>query len=80
MLVATDRGGVLASNDGFDNYETSNRGFAHRIVAAVMGDRKDPGRLYVGVVNDKNLGGFFVSDDRGSNWNQSNAGLTNATS
>ena len=41
VLVATDRGGVLASNDGFADYETSNRGFAHRTIGAVMADRKD---------------------------------------
>ncbi len=75
VLVATDRGGVLASNDGFAHYETSNRGFAHRIIGGVVADNKDPNRIYVGVVNDKNLGGFFVSDDGGSNWRQSNEGL-----
>ena len=62
VLVATDRGGVLASDDGFAHYETSNRGFAHRVVGGVVVDNKDPNRIYVGVVNDKDLGGFFVSE------------------
>jgi photosystem II stability/assembly factor-like uncharacterized protein len=75
VLVATDRGGVLASNDGFAHYDASNRGFAHRVVGAVVIDSKDPNRLYVGVVNDKDLGGFFVSNDGGATWNQSNRGL-----
>lgn len=75
VLVATDRGGVLASNDAFAHYQTSNRGFAHRVIGGVVADRKDPHRLYVGVVNDKNLGGFFVSDDSGMTWRQSNRGL-----
>ncbi len=75
VLVATDRGGVLASNDGFAHYETSNRGFAHRVIGGVVADNKDPNRIYVGVVNDKNLGGVFVSDDGGSNWRQTNSGL-----
>jgi photosystem II stability/assembly factor-like uncharacterized protein len=75
VLVATDRGGVLASNDGFAHYEASNRGFAHRVIGGVVVDNKDPGRIYVGVVNDKNLGGFFISDDGGSTWRQSNRGL-----
>jgi photosystem II stability/assembly factor-like uncharacterized protein len=75
VLVATDRGGVLASNDGFAHYATSNRGFAHRVIGAVITDRKDPNRLYVGVVNDKDLGGFFISDDGGQSWRQSNRGL-----
>ncbi|MFZ0796009.1 MAG: transcriptional regulator [Candidatus Korobacteraceae bacterium] len=75
VLVATDRGGVLASNDGFAHYETSNRGFAHRVIGGVVVDNKDSNRIYVGVVNDKDLGGFFVSDDGGANWRQSNRGL-----
>jgi photosystem II stability/assembly factor-like uncharacterized protein len=75
VLVATDRGGVLASNDGFAHYETSNRGFAHRVVGGLVLDKKDPNRIYVGVVNDKDLGGFFISDDGGANWRQANRGL-----
>ena len=75
VLVATDRGGVLASEDGFAHYQTSNRGFAHRVIGGVVVDNKDPNRIYVGVVNDKDLGGFFVSDDSGANWRQSNRGL-----
>ena len=75
VLVATDRGGVLASNDGFAHYATSNRGFAHRVVGGVVVDNKDPNRIYVGVVNDKDLGGFFVSTDGGQSWRQSNRGL-----
>jgi photosystem II stability/assembly factor-like uncharacterized protein len=75
VLVATDRGGVLASNDGFTHYDASNRGFAHRVIGGVVVDNKDPNRIYVGVVNDKNLGGFFVSDDGGTSWRQSNSGL-----
>ncbi len=75
MLVATDRGGVLGSNNGFDDYEVSNRGFAHRTIGAVMTDHTDAGRIYVGVVNDKELGGFFTSDDAGKNWKLWNKGL-----
>lgn len=75
VLVATDRGGVLASNNAFTSYETSNRGFAHRVIGGVVADNKDPNRLYVGVVNDKDLGGFFISDDGGTSWRQSNRGL-----
>ncbi len=75
VLVATDRGGVLASNNAFTSYDTSNRGFAHRVIGGVVADNKDPNRIYVGVVNDKNLGGFFISDDGGASWRQSNRGL-----
>jgi photosystem II stability/assembly factor-like uncharacterized protein len=38
-------------------------------------DHSDPGRLYVGIVNDKELGGFFTSDDAGKNWKLWNKGL-----
>jgi photosystem II stability/assembly factor-like uncharacterized protein len=75
VLVATDRGGVLASNDGFAHYQTSNRGFAHRVVGGVVVDNKDPNRIYAGVVNDKALGGVFVSDDSGATWRQTSRGL-----
>src|SRR5579864_1261901 len=75
VLLATDRGGVLASDDGFDHYVASNRGFSHRVVGGVVVDRKDPNRLYVGVVNDKDYGGFFLSDDGGQNWRQLSRGL-----
>ncbi len=77
VLAATDRFGVLASKDGFAHYEASNHGFAHRVVGGVVVDNKDPNRIYVGLVNDKDLGGFFISDDGGMNWRQSNRGLDN---
>ncbi len=75
VMVATDLRGVLVSNDGFVHYTTSNRGFSHRTVGEVIADRKVPNRLYVGVVNDKDMGGLFVSDDAGKSWRQSSKGL-----
>jgi len=75
VLIATDRGGVLASNDGFAKYQSSNRGFSHRMVGAVITDRKEPNRLYVGIVNDKLNGGLFVTDDVGKSWQQASKGL-----
>ncbi|HUN90132.1 MAG TPA: hypothetical protein VMU28_15135 [Terriglobales bacterium] len=75
VLLATDRGGVLASNDGFAKYHASNRGFSHRMVGAVIADRKIDNRLYVGIVNDKLHGGLFTSDDMGKSWMQASKGL-----
>ena len=75
VLVATDLRGVLISNDGFAHYASSNQGFSHRVVGAVIVDRKDPNRLYVGVANDKEQGGLFLSDDVGKSWRQSSRGL-----
>ena len=77
VLLATDRGGVLATNDGFANakYSPSNRGFSHRMVGAVIADNKNPNRLYVGIVNDKVHGGLFTTDDVGKSWLQVSKGL-----
>ena len=75
VLLATDRGGVLASEDGGITFETSNTGFSQRQVAALLVDAKDPGTLYAGVINDKTYGGVFVTTDFGRSWRQQSAGL-----
>ncbi len=75
VLLATDRGGVLATNDGFAKIQSSNRGFSHRMVGAVITDRTNPNRLYVGIVNDKVHGGMFTTDDVGKTWEQISRGL-----
>ena len=75
VLIATDRGGVLASNDGFVKYQSSNRGFSHRMVGSVIPDHKDKDRLYVGIVNDKVHGGMFTTNDVGKTWLQVSKGL-----
>jgi photosystem II stability/assembly factor-like uncharacterized protein len=75
VLLATDRSGVMASTDGASNWTTSNRGYAHRYVSAILGDNKDASTLYVGVVNDREYGGVFYSHDAGQHWLQKAAGL-----
>jgi photosystem II stability/assembly factor-like uncharacterized protein len=75
VLLATDRSGVLRSENGGTTFFASNRGFAHRQVAAFLVDRNDPSVLYAGVVNDKEYGGLFVSHDAGDHWVQMNDGL-----
>jgi len=75
LLLATDRGGVLLSNDGGATFAASNRGFAHRQVAALAVDNNDSRVVYAGLLNDKEFGGVFVSRDRGQTWNQLNDGL-----
>ena len=75
VLLATDRGGVLASQDGGVTFTPSNRGISERKVAALLVDRDDPERLYAGVVNDKNYGGVFRSSDGGAHWEQLDSGL-----
>lgn len=75
ILIATDRGGVMASVDGGDSFHASNRGFSARQVTAIKRDAKRPETIFVGVVNDKDWGGVFQSDNGGQNWIQRSDGL-----
>ncbi|MGC9158170.1 MAG: transcriptional regulator [Terracidiphilus sp.] len=75
VLLATDRGGVLMSNDGGVRFAPSNEGFSARNVQALIVDRSDPARLFAGVINDKSYGGVFVSNDDGRHWRQISSGL-----
>ncbi len=75
VLIATDRGGVLASNDGAATFTVANEGFSGRKVEALLVDRADPSHLYAGVVNDKSYGGVFASTNGGVTWKQLGQGL-----
>jgi photosystem II stability/assembly factor-like uncharacterized protein len=79
VLLATDRSGVMASTDGAFTWTTSNHGYAHRYVSAILADNradnKDAGTLYVGVVNDREYGGVFYTHDAGQHWLQKATGL-----
>src|ERR1051325_10417180 len=75
VLLATDRSGVLASDDGGVTFTALNRGFFHRPAAALLVDRNNSNVLYAGVLNDKEFGGMFVSRDAGQTWKQNSDGL-----
>jgi photosystem II stability/assembly factor-like uncharacterized protein len=75
VLLATDRSGVLESNDAGVSFQASNRGFSQRQVASLLVDAKDPQKIYAGVLNDKGYGGVFVSTDQGATWSQQSSGL-----
>jgi photosystem II stability/assembly factor-like uncharacterized protein len=75
VLLATDRSGVLASSDGAQTFTASNHGYAHRFVTSIVTDKNDPQRFFVGVVNDREWGGVFFSNDGGDHWQQKSAGL-----
>ena len=75
ILLATDRGGVLRSEDSGVSFQSSNEGFTLRQVVAFAADQRDPSQLYVGVVNDKEVGGVFASKDGGVKWQQMSSGL-----
>jgi photosystem II stability/assembly factor-like uncharacterized protein len=75
VLLATDRGGVLASENAGRSFSESNTGVSGRKVEALLVDRNDPRRIYAGVVNDKSYGGVFVSQDGGATWTHIGQGL-----
>ena len=75
VLLATDRGGVLMSDDGATSFKAANAGFSQRQVSSVLVDAKSPQTIFVGVVNDKSYGGVFVSHDAGATWSQQSSGL-----
>jgi photosystem II stability/assembly factor-like uncharacterized protein len=72
VLLATDRSGILASEDGGSGFEASNTGFSQRQVSALLADNRT---LYAGVINDKSYGGVFSSSDEGRTWKQQSDGL-----
>lgn len=75
VLLATDRGGVLVSNDGGASFKPANAGFSSRQITSYVEDQRQPNTIYVGLVNDKAWGGVFVSSNGGMTWTQKNAGL-----
>ncbi|WP_420238619.1 WD40/YVTN/BNR-like repeat-containing protein [Telmatobacter bradus] len=75
VLLATDRGGVLASENGGKSFKPSNTGVTSRNVQALLVDRTNPDRLFSGVINDKEFGGAFTSSDGGKSWQQIADGL-----
>jgi photosystem II stability/assembly factor-like uncharacterized protein len=75
VLLATDRSGVLASDDGAQTFSASNHGYTHRYVSSILADKNDPNTLMVGVVNDREWGGVFVTRDGGQSWRQKSTGL-----
>jgi photosystem II stability/assembly factor-like uncharacterized protein len=75
VMLATDRSGVLISDNASATFTASNRGFSHRQVSAAVADKNDPDTLYAGVINDKEFGGVLVSHDGGQQWIHINSGL-----
>jgi photosystem II stability/assembly factor-like uncharacterized protein len=75
VLLATDRRGVLASDDGGDSFASSNTGFSARQITAYTSDVQHPANVYIGVVNDKEAGGVFVSHTGGLSWTHLSDGL-----
>lgn len=76
VLLATDRGGVLASEDGGTSFQPSNTGFSMRQVAGYVADSRSPSTVYISVLNDKDWGGVFESKDGSLSWVQQSSGLS----
>jgi len=74
LLLATDRGGVMQSDNGGLSFSSSNHGYTHRYVTAILADVKNPDTIFVGLANDREWGGVFSFRDRGA-WQQKSAGL-----
>jgi photosystem II stability/assembly factor-like uncharacterized protein len=75
VLLATDRSGVIASDDSALTFRPANHGYAHRYVTAILVDKDDPDTLFVGVVNDREWGGVFAYRYAGQHWEQRGTGL-----
>lgn len=75
VLLATDRGGVLASEDGAQTFAASNHGYTHRFVTAIVADKNDPETMFAGLSNDREWGGVFATHDGGQHWSQKSDGL-----
>lgn len=75
VLLATDRQGVIVSDDGGFTFHASNKGFSSRQISSFAASHSAAGNVAVGVVNDKAYGGVFMSGDGGLTWMQRSDGL-----
>ncbi len=75
LLIATERGGVMASEDGGATFQASNDGFTARQVTSFAADPRRASTVFVGLVNDKEAGGVFKSVDGGVTWQQQSEAL-----
>jgi photosystem II stability/assembly factor-like uncharacterized protein len=74
LLLATDRGGVMATENGGLTLSSSNVGYTHHYVTSVLADMNDPGLIFVGIANEREWGGVFSLRDGGT-WQQRSTGL-----
>ena len=75
LLLATDRGGILVSDDAGLHFFPSNNGYTHRYVTTILIDKNVPNTLLVGVANDREWGGVFWFQNADRNWHQLSNGL-----
>jgi photosystem II stability/assembly factor-like uncharacterized protein len=75
LLLATDRGGILASEDAGVHFLPSNYGYTHRYVTTILLTKNVPNTVLVGLANDREWGGVFWCQNAGRNCQQISAGL-----
>ena len=75
VMLATDRQGIQLSDDGGESFKPANTGFSAVQITSVLRDQSNPDRLWVGVVNDKQAGGAFESDNGTQSWKHVGEGL-----
>ncbi|HUO60299.1 MAG TPA: hypothetical protein VMU24_06490 [Candidatus Acidoferrales bacterium] len=73
VLLATDRGGVMISEDGARTFRASNTGFAQRRITGAVVDAD--GTITVSVLHDREYGGVFRRAADDTSWEQLNHGL-----
>jgi photosystem II stability/assembly factor-like uncharacterized protein len=73
LVMGTERGGVLVSNDGGATFRAANHGFNHRQILALALDRERPGRLLAVLANAPEP--VLATDDGGATWAPLGPGL-----
>jgi len=72
IMIGTDDGGVLVSDDQGKGFRSANQGFILRQISSIA---EDSVRLYASVSADGRHGGVFYSSDEGRTWQLFNEGL-----
>lgn len=75
LLLATDRAGILSSDNGGQFFSLSNHGYTHRHVTVIVTDQENPDILFVGVAGDREWGGVFCLHEEERYWLQDSVGL-----
>ncbi|MBL8151347.1 MAG: hypothetical protein JNN15_15600 [Blastocatellia bacterium] len=68
-------GGVLVGTSGGEQFRVANDGFVNRQISTIVTDRKDPSRVYAGVLFNGTEGGLYISQDSGKSWKPASRGL-----
>jgi photosystem II stability/assembly factor-like uncharacterized protein len=76
VLVGTEQQGVLASDDGGENFREVNEGFHHRRIVSLAANRENPSEVAAVLAGAPDP--IVVSEDGGRTWSSLGAGLEGA--